>query len=53
VTAALEAIPGARDRAQLGRDEAAAGLGIPLEELVVAPESSPRSSVRRSGRDEH
>jgi hypothetical protein len=33
VTERLDAIPGARDRARLGREQADAGLGIPLDEL--------------------
>jgi hypothetical protein len=33
VTELLDGIPGAFERAQLGRDQARAGLGIPLEEL--------------------
>jgi hypothetical protein len=33
VTELLDAIPGALDRARLGREQADAGLGIPLDEL--------------------
>jgi len=33
VTELLDAIPGALERAHVGREQAAAGLGIPLDEL--------------------
>ncbi len=33
VTALLDSIPGAFERAELGREEARAGLGTPLEDL--------------------
>ena len=33
VTELLDAIPGALERARLGREQAAAGLGIPLDDL--------------------
>jgi len=33
ITALLEAIPGAYERAEQGREEARAGLGTPLEDL--------------------
>ncbi len=33
VTALLDGVPGAYERAQLGLEQAKAGLGVPLEEL--------------------